>query len=314
MPASTRLQDRPIDGGARTVVIATDILEPVAVSSIADTVSVEVTNDIVLDPSSAVRFVDETGTVYGIRQISNKQLVSSKPYLYDIAEGNLPDHYPVRQFGHNADVGADWETIAHGGGLAYYPTSALTLRVKSDDVDDDGAPAGTGAHTVWLNGLDANWNYQSETVTMNGTNAVATTKSYIRMLKMIVVTAGTTGYNEGIICCRDNTDANIMMCIAPGENESHSALYSVPSGNVVYITGWYGSEASNKGSDIALWVREFGGLWLMRRDMVVLDTNFVIPMDVPLCFTEKTDIEMRARGILAGAVITGGFVGWREPE
>ena len=55
---------------------------------------------------SNVRFVDDTGTVYGIKQIDGKPRVSSMPYLYDIAEGNVANHYTMHKFGYNSAVPA----------------------------------------------------------------------------------------------------------------------------------------------------------------------------------------------------------------
>ena len=147
---------------------------------------------------------------------------------------------------------------------------------------------------------------------MNGATAVTTTRSYIRMLKAKVVTAGTTGSNEGTISVKDNTDTDTLMCIAPNENESHSAIYSVPAGQTAYLAYWYGSEASSKGSEVTVWIREFEGLWLEKRGVVLLDDNFVIPLDLPIKLAAKSDIEIRAKGILAGAFVTAGFEGWRE--
>lgn len=37
---------------------------------------------------------DENGLAYGVKQIDGKPRVSSMPYLYDIAEGNVTGHVP----------------------------------------------------------------------------------------------------------------------------------------------------------------------------------------------------------------------------
>ena len=40
--------------------------------------------------------------------------------------------------------------------------------------------------------------------------------------------------------------------------------------------------------------------------------TFIIPFMLPLRIEPKSDIEIRAKGILAGAFVTGGFEGWYE--
>ena len=45
---------------------------------------------------------------------------------------------------------------------------------------------GTGARTVLIEGLDENYDIQSETVTMDGTTNVVTTNTYIRLFRMTV--------------------------------------------------------------------------------------------------------------------------------
>ena len=145
--------------------------------------SIRVTN--INDPADilgAVRFVDENGIAYGVKQVSNRPRVSSTPYTYDIAKGNVTGHYPIRQDGFNGDVGASWETVYHAGGLRQYLAVAERLQVASDDGDDDGAPAGNGARTVRIDGLDGNYDAISETVTMNGVANVLTDASFLRVL------------------------------------------------------------------------------------------------------------------------------------
>lgn len=270
-------------------------------------------SEITLVDGAGVYLIDADGNKTGIQAVEGQFRVINQSYLYAIAEGYIADHYAVRRFGHNEDVGTSPETVSHIGGLMHYPASALTLRIRSSDADDDGDPADTGARTLWVQGLDANWAIQDETITLNGTTAVATALSYIRLLKMKVITAGTSLANEGAITAYDNGNTLPIMAIGPLENESHSASYSVPAGNTFYMTYWYGADASLKGSDIELFAQdEFGGLMLMKRSIAVLDGVYTLDLSVPMVFTEKTDIEVRAVALAAGAIVSSGFVGWRE--
>ena len=155
-----------------------------------------------LYPTMTVNIMSTDGAPFPVAEINNKPRVSSMPYLYDIAEGNVADHTAVRRFGHNADVGTSLEVVSDAGGTQAYLASAEILQVVSSDADDDAGD--TGAITVQISGLDANYVLQSETVTLNGTANVATTKSFLRVWQAQVLTAGTTGTNEGTISIKDN--------------------------------------------------------------------------------------------------------------
>ncbi len=48
---------------------------------------------------ASVKLKDENGVPYGVRHIDNKPRISSMPYLYDIAEGNVPNHEPWSKLG-----------------------------------------------------------------------------------------------------------------------------------------------------------------------------------------------------------------------
>ena len=82
------------------------------------------------------------------------------------------------KFGYNAAVSSTEETVWMQGGRYVWPTSASTMTISSADAND--TSAGTGAQTVTINGLDANYAEISETVTMDGQIAATTTNSYLR--------------------------------------------------------------------------------------------------------------------------------------
>lgn len=262
--------------------------------------------------ATATTFLDESGAEWGVKHVDNKIRTSSMPYLYDIAEGNVPEHSVFRAFGHNAVVAAAWETVYGTSDLRTYLTSGERLQVTSDDADDDGDPVGNGARTVTIIGLDDNYDVLTETVTMNGVANVLTDGTFLRVISLAVATAGSTGYNEGTITVSNNGDTIVLDQIQPQDNASLSAVYTVPNGYTAYIVQAMATEGSTKGSQFGFWIRTHGGLWAKKRTIVLLDSGIVVPMPMPMKLPAKTDIEIRAWGILAGANVSAGFEGWIE--
>jgi len=253
--------------------------------------------------------------VFGNATISNSNRLKtvSQPYTYAIAEGDVEGHLPVRRFGHNPSVGTSIETVDATSDLYVDLTSAEILKVVSTSAND--TSAGTGMQSVFIQGLDTNYALQSEVVSLNGTTAVNTTKSYIRVLAFYGQTVGTTAANEGIIDITNNAGTNVLCRMPVGEGRCNAAIFTVPAGYNFYMTSWYGSENSSKGSDITLWKREFGdGGWQMIRLFTILDNVFDTEIQSPLRFTEKIDIQIRAKATLAGANVAAGFYGWMESE
>jgi hypothetical protein len=87
------------------------------------------------DSSSPMYLADESGVAYGVKHIGNKPRVSVTPYLYDIAEGQVPGHYGLNKFGHNNDVGATLEAVWDGSGVYTWPTVAATVNAAAGATD-----------------------------------------------------------------------------------------------------------------------------------------------------------------------------------
>ena len=258
-----------------------------------------------------VKFIDEDGDTYGIRHSVNRPIMVSVGHGEAIAEGSLAGHSSIGKFGHNTDVGTAWETVWHGSNLKTYLSTAERLQIASDDVDDDGAPLDTGARTVLVTGLDDDYAVITETVTMNGTTNVLTDDAFIRP-SLSVVTAGSSGTNEGTITASNNADSTVLSQIEPGEGESHCACYTVPAGYTAYVNMVILSESSTKGSEFGVFVRTFGGLWKMKYGVTLLDSAIPVKRSIPIKLPEKTDIAVRAKGIIAGAYVTAVLMGWME--
>jgi hypothetical protein len=257
-------------------------------------------------------FLDELGNPYGIKHVANKPRVSCMPYTYDIVEGNIASHSPVRRSGKNNDVGTAFEVVAQAGGTYYWPAAVGKMNVVSTDADDDGAPVGNGARTVRIKGLDTDYAIITDTIILNGTTTVVSNLDFLRVLLVEVMTMGTSGTNEGTITVKDATDAYTFATIGIAEGRSSAVVFTVPADQTFYMTSWDASEDSNKGTEVAIYKRDFGMAWQQLRLKKIINFAFDFPFDLPLKFDEKTDVMIQAKGLLASAKVQAGFEGWRE--
>ena len=264
--------------------------------------------DVVLRTAGGI--LNESGSIIGFSMANGKPRVSTSPYLYDIAEGNIADHQAFRRIAQNTNVGTSPETVWNAGGLYVYPTVSETVGLFSTDAADH--PTGSGLHTVRVQGLDSSYSVTNETVTLSGVSTVSTTKEFIRVLKMRGRTVGASGSNVGAITCSGNDSGYTLSTIVAGQGQSHDGLWTVPSGSVAYLTQWGGSENSSKGSEVTLWVREPGMTWELYRIKLLLDSLFMDEFKAPLTLSEMSDVELRADGVLAGANVNATFEGWFE--
>ena len=251
---------------------------------------------------------------YDTEKVDGKPRFSSTPYLLDIAKGNVTGSTALRKFGRNATVGATAEPVWTVSTTPYsYLSSAEVLKVVSDDTDDDGSPAGNGAQTVVVMGLDGNYEEVSATVTMDGTTSVATTgTSFLRVFRAYVATAGSTGANEGTISIKNNAESVTLAEIDVGMNQTEMAMWTVPADNTFYLIKVWASESGSQATNVTLWVRPQGGVFQNKLTFVlngsVLDRGFELPMEI----AEKSDIEVRAATSAGAGNVAAGFDGWYE--
>lgn len=244
------------------------------------------------------------------REVSSISRVgTSEPFELQVARGQISYHYALFKFGFNPDIDNTLETVWAQGGLYSYLAAASVLLVSSSSTAD--AAAGTGARTVTLTGLDANYNEISETVTLNGQTAVNTTNSYIRIYRMVVRSAGSGGQNAGVIYAGTGTvtagvPANKYATIAVGDNQTLMALWTVPAGYTAYLLQTdvtLATTQNNKYCTVSIVVRPFGEVFQVKDRFVKSESSTNQTYSIPVMFEEKTDIEVRAIGDSAGADI-----------
>ena len=149
------------------------------------------------------------------------------------------------------------------------PTVSRIHQLKSTDADDDTDGGGTnaGARTVQIYGLDSNYALFNETLTLNGTGNVATA-SYTMIYRMIVRTAGGTGWNEGTITATADGDSTVTAQITIGNNQTLMTQFMIPANTKGYITNYSGTLKKTGGvakfADMFLMSMEFGEVWRLR--------------------------------------------------
>ena len=124
-----------------------------------------------------------------------------EPFDLQVARGQVYGHSVLNIYGYQAAVGTSFVPVWEGNTTYTFPSSAIQMHVASSvNTGDDKTNT-----FVLINGLDANYNQISETIKLNGTTAVTTVKSYLRINSMSV----TTGAPTGNITLKDTSDTTL---------------------------------------------------------------------------------------------------------
>lgn len=239
-----------------------------------------------------------------------------EPFELQLARGQIEGHKTLFKFGNNPDSNGALETVWSHSSLYVYPTAATVMKVSSSSADDNGT--GSGARTVLVAGLDADYNEASEIVTLTGQTPVLTTTVFIRVFRAYVVTAGVNNTAAGIIYIGDGVvtagvPASVYAEIPLGENQTLMAMWTVPAGYTFYMYRGTFSAASNNAAQYVLgkfMVRPFGGVFRNAADVTANSSVIQYDFEIPLAVPEKADIEARVIA-LAGTnfYITSSFEG-----
>lgn len=181
------------------------------------------------------------------------------------------------------------------------PTTATTMTIVSTSADD--SAAGIGARTVSIAGLDSNYAEISEVITMNGVTAVTTTKSYLRIQRMTVATAGSTGTNVGNITI---SNASLQGTIEPTVGQSSFSMYTVPAGKVAYLHSLHLSSSKSTDGRMTLRTR-LNGVSRVRHNVLLTGDTYDIEFTYPTVMPEKTDIELRCSALTGNGVVAGAY-------
>jgi len=235
---------------------------------------------------------------------------SGSKYIEDdylsIALGHVKKTSHINKFGFNDTVPTSWELVQVGSANITYPTTAAVASVVSNNSND--TAGGTGARTISVQGLNANYDQVTETVTMSGQSAVTTDETFIRIFRVRVETGGSNGGAQGTITV--SVGGNTQVTLDPDyDNQSLHAAYTVPRGyNAFLMRMQVTSTKDNKAAMVAIKAKPFGNdtVFQVKQLIEVYRNSVVVDFPVPLKFEEKTDIEMQAKNLNSGNVSIGG--------
>lgn len=230
-----------------------------------------------------------------------------EPWELQVSRKQIAFHESVYKFGYNGDVNGTEETIWSQGGIYSYPASAAQLYISSSSTaDTDG---GTGANSVKIIGLDANYNEVEEDITLTGQTQKITQTSWLRVNRMYVTLAGSGGAAAGTIYLANAgatagvPTGTIYASILLGAGQTEMAIYTVPAGYTLYLDDINFTAAvslANSYCQVRFILRNFGTNVFREQLRIVLQSNtFIDRFNYPLRISEKTDIE--ARGLSVGS-------------
>ena len=234
---------------------------------------------------------------------SGQPIIRTSGDLYswgiNISNGAVDGVSHIEKFGRNDTLSGNIETIWDASTIYTYLSSASSVYVTSSDGDD--TPTGTGARQVEVQGLDENDALTTETIDIDDG---ASDTTFIRVFRVIVTSVGSDGQAAGTISVRSASGGGGTLLAQIGRvgtgggaslGQTFMAIYTVPAGFTAYLTQWtVGAGGHNADTTALLVARPLNGAFNSKDIVISAGSQYSKNYTVPLKFTEKTDIEVRA--------------------
>lgn len=213
-----------------------------------------------------------------------------------ISSGDVTGYSHINKFGYSDDI-QTLSTIWDGQNIYTYSSSAGLVTVESDDsgTGDDGA-------VIEVQGLDSSYNPVIQDITISGATGTGTT-NMIRVFRARVKTPA-AGESTNVGNIDIDIGGALRAKILEGKGQTLMAVYTVPAGKTAYLLNLTMSVDKNVDAIFQLMIRTFDdGALNIKGQFGTFGTPFDHQYPIPLRFTEKTDIEVRAD---AGSTCGGG--------
>lgn len=237
-----------------------------------------------------------------------------EPFELQVARGQIQGHRNVTVFGFNPDVDTTQVSVWPLPSLITFPSSAIQMTVSSSSAND--TSAGTGARTIVVQGLDADYNEVTETVTLNGQTAVTMTASLLRVNYAYVATAGSANSAAGDIyigtgLVTAGVPATVYDIIKLDYNNTTTGSYTVPAGYTAYMSQGLFSTGQASGSTKVEGRLLTRGTNNIRMTAAITTLNNGVAnyvFEYPLAIPEKTTVEATAIGGANNNAVSSMFI------
>lgn len=163
-----------------------------------------------------------------------------KDFALEVASGKVANVISINTTGVNNDIdSAASEYLWSPGNNLILPTEGRIHDIVSTSTDDDGSPTGIGTHTVRIFGVDENYDLAEETIILNGTTNVPTTKLYTFIYRIVALASGSNKTNVGIITAIAQVDGTLTAQIEIGKGKTQAVIYLVPRLKSLYLTHFF---------------------------------------------------------------------------
>lgn len=245
--------------------------------------------------------------------------------LYAIAEGLLTGHSEFEQFGYNAAVGTASEDVWGGSTTYSFPAANVQMEVLGAAQD---TLAGTGIQKIMVHYLTSGFVEKTVQVDMSGATPVDLAADMYRVNRVHAVQVGTGGGAAGTVTVRlKGGAATSYSIIEAGNTRSRNAIYTVPTGKILYLTsmtaccGW-SSTAANPHNSMTFTLRaNYDHLMSTLRTFFVPHAEMIVGsgggfatrnFEFPLVFPAGSDVKVSAFATVTGATASVGLRGWIE--
>lgn len=207
-------------------------------------------------------------------------------YGLGVAKGQFQDISNVHQIGAVPAMSQNTNGTVWDVNDTLYPWSswvtAGTLSIPAVNASDNGK-------TVTIVGLDENYAYQTETVTVSSSTFTPTTNSFIRIERAYISVVNVGNINI------QKSDVTIAR-ITAGNGITSMGIYTVPAGYTGYLVK--GTASVQDGADATgnMFVRYFGGDFQLGHSFEVSGKGgqYMYNFDIPIKIPAKSDIDVRA--------------------
>jgi hypothetical protein len=220
--------------------------------------------------------------------------VADSTYEMNVARGLVGSQYAEFKNGYAGSLSQGVEASIWSQNTLY-PWASWTTAQRLYVVSSSAADTG---QTIYIDGLASDYSRQNEIVTTNGTTAVASVKSYLRINHMYIIDGSP---NAGTITTRiGSASGTIVGGMNIGFSRNRQAPFTVPLGWTAYIL--YGDAtqfrggSGNIGGTVRMYTRTpnngnppFMLAFIAEVVNGVYRNDFKVPFAIP----QKTDIDVR---------------------